>query len=325
MMKKYLALALVPLLLGSHVAFAGTVTSMNASGTFQLINMPSTLQAYVGENYWAYINFIYSGQGIEGVSLVGQNLPMGMSLGSISYGANGLDNIMFSGLPLSVGDYTLELLLTDNDGTILTQSIDFNVAPPLTFTTTSLPDATVGQPYSATINFTYPLTNEEGVPNEPNIVFSTLPTGITTGGTQLSSAGGSGSVTISGTPTLAGTASVGIAAEIDDLTTQWQHMPLDVQPAPKASIQPAPVVQPAPVTPSPAVVAPTPSPTNPAKNNDSAPAVSQQGQAPKASVSASGPSTATTAVATAPATPTASPAPSFFRRIANFFAKLRFW
>ena len=117
------------------------------AGTFQLLNVATSTKVVVGQQYSAYFNFLYSGNGMAHVSLVGQNVPSGMQLGAVSYGVNGVDNIRYSGIPAIAMDYPMTLELTDNHGALLTQPFDFNVISSdsaINVITSSLPNGTVG-------------------------------------------------------------------------------------------------------------------------------------------------------------------------------------
>jgi hypothetical protein len=90
------------------------------------------------------------------VSIVGSNLPDGIQLGSVSYGKNGVDSILLSGTPKNLGDYPLNLVITDNDGALLTTPFDFNIVNGnLIFTDNSLPNATLLKPYYLNLSFTH--------------------------------------------------------------------------------------------------------------------------------------------------------------------------
>ncbi len=318
-MKKYLIPVISILFFCSQFAFADTSTSVSGAGTFQLVNFPSSMQATVSQPYSTYINFLYSGQGTEHVSVVGTHLPGGMTLGAVSYGINGVDNIKYSGTPTDAGDYPISLVLTDNSGTILNQPFDFKVSN--LFTTTSLPDATVGQAYSAKIYFA-------GLASNSNIIGYNIPENLTLGLTTVTNQdSGAGYVTLTGTPYEPGTVSIQLGARQEDqqypgLTIATLSLSVGAPAPQSATVTPPPPVSAVPVGSEPvqsvpvAVPAPVTQPTIlPTKSTVPA---NQETQTPEQSVV-----TAAT-LSTQGATPT-PPKKGFFARVASFFSKLKFW
>jgi hypothetical protein len=135
-----------------------------AEGTIQLVSFQNQIKESVGSDFYVPINFIYSGSYSDqlGVSIVGTNgfatsLPPGVNLSAINHGINGVDSITLSGIPTASGDYPLSLIITDNNGALLTQSFDFSVASNNSY----LPDAVVYQSYSQNVFVGYP--NDSGV------------------------------------------------------------------------------------------------------------------------------------------------------------------
>lgn len=110
--------------------FAFFSSSAQAAGTFQLLNFPTSTKVIVGQPYSFYINFLYSGNNIPSISIIGNPLPDNVTLnvGAMKYGVNGLDNVQITGTATAIRDYPLTLELTDNYGAFLTQSLDFNVS-----------------------------------------------------------------------------------------------------------------------------------------------------------------------------------------------------
>ena len=129
-------------------------SSSASAGTLQLMDFPSQFVASVGSNFSAYINFIYSGSRQLRVTITGLKLPEGVSLGSIAYDYGGVDSITLSGIPTSIGEYNLNLVITDNNGALINQPFKFKVNG-LVFTDASLPDAIVSKEYVQNLNFTY--------------------------------------------------------------------------------------------------------------------------------------------------------------------------
>jgi hypothetical protein len=126
-----------------------------AAGSFELVDFPETFNAVAGREFKTYINFIYSGTEYSlGVSITGNELPHGVKLGSIEYGANGVNSILLSGTPSEVSNYPLSLILTDNYGIMLTKRFNFNVNG-LVFSGDALPNAVINKPYSTDVRFTY--------------------------------------------------------------------------------------------------------------------------------------------------------------------------
>lgn len=86
----------------SFLLFAATFVltkQADAAGSFQLLGFRSSSTAVVNLPFKYVVNYIYSGDSVSHISLVGQTLPEGIELGSITYGANGVDSIEISGVP----------------------------------------------------------------------------------------------------------------------------------------------------------------------------------------------------------------------------------
>jgi hypothetical protein len=76
-------------------------------------------------------------------SVTSGGLPPGLNLSPTG---------VISGTPTLVGPFSFYVIVTDSTGPSAAQSFNINIAvPPITFTTTSLPDATAGQSYSGNI------------------------------------------------------------------------------------------------------------------------------------------------------------------------------
>src|SRR5262249_35447081 len=92
-------------------------------------------------------------------------------------GLSGTSAGVISGIPTSTGTYTVQIDLSDSAGAHATKSIPLTISPvQLAVTTTSLPNAKVGQFYSVTVSATggtTPYTFEFG-----NGIGTTLPPGL---------------------------------------------------------------------------------------------------------------------------------------------------
>ncbi len=114
-------------------------------------------------------------------SVAAGSLPTGLSL-SASVGT-------ISGTPTASGSFTFTIQVTDSAGNKASQAFTVSIASPLSITTLSLPNGTVGVAYSAT------LSASGGTPPYTwSVTAGSLPAGL-----SLSSSG-----TVSGTPTTAG-------------------------------------------------------------------------------------------------------------------------
>ncbi len=128
-----------------------------ADGAIQLVSFQKQINQQVGSSLSVPVNFIYSGSDSDklGVSILGTDsagsLPMGVAISSISKGANGLDSVTISGTPTQIGNYPLNLLITDNSGALLTLPFVISISQ----NNFSLPDATVSKHYSQEIPFGY--------------------------------------------------------------------------------------------------------------------------------------------------------------------------
>lgn len=115
-------------------------------------------------------------------SIASGQLPTGVSL-STTTGA-------ISGTPSTAGMYNTTFRVTDAVGGTATQALSFAIAATLSITTTTIPNGTVGMPYSLTLS-----ASGGTAPITWTIISGQLPSGLT-----LSSSG-----SIGGTPTTAGT------------------------------------------------------------------------------------------------------------------------
>lgn len=127
-----------------------------ATGSFELISFPDTLNAVAGKSYNKSVDFFYSGTGYftPRISFVGSNLPSGIKMTPPIPAGGSLYNSTITGTPLTPGNYDLILTLTDYDGALLNKKFTFKVEG-LTFSDEVLPNAIVGRPYSHTIRYSY--------------------------------------------------------------------------------------------------------------------------------------------------------------------------
>lgn len=135
-----------------------SANTAEAAGTFQFIDFEPTMKAFYGVPFTKTINYIYSGDYYSSVSIIGSPVPPDIFLGSINYGINGVDSIIFSGTPSlsSKAEYELSFVLTDNYGALLTQPFTFSVSNDhVQNITGTFPDITSGEPYSTIIRFDY--------------------------------------------------------------------------------------------------------------------------------------------------------------------------
>jgi hypothetical protein len=247
-MKKYL---LVITILCSTVL----ARSVHAAGTFQLISPTTLSNAYTNVPYTATINFIYSGSYIPGVSLVSGMLPGGLFLGSVNQGANGVDSVTLSGTPTLSGSYPIILVLTDNNGALLTENYNLTVIYGGSFTLTSsstLPEGSTASPYFGGLNLDYTGSYI------PNGTFSGLPSGVTASNVKVLGASTDSqtgvvttkcSIQFSGTPLASGNYTPVLS--LTDLRGTTATFTLQLQIVGTTSSSPLPVISPAqPATPS---------------------------------------------------------------------------
>ncbi len=137
--------------------------------------------AMVGTSYHQAVTTTGGAQSGHVWTVSAGGLPPGLSVGS-----SGLDGVVH-GTPTIAGSFGFTLRVTDAIGGTATQAFSINVAPTLTVTTTSLPDAFTTAAYSQTIT----ATGGHGPTYTWSILAGSLPTGITlTGTTQTATLGG---------------------------------------------------------------------------------------------------------------------------------------
>lgn len=83
-----------------------------AEGSFKILEEGNLPDVISGKSYTAYINFIYSGKGTPSASLIGKNLPAGLSL-IVENKANGVGSVKISGLTYAIKDGPPRLITTN--------------------------------------------------------------------------------------------------------------------------------------------------------------------------------------------------------------------
>ena len=185
-----------------------------ATGIFQLQEFNKTIKTVINQPHITTFSFLYSGDYIANFNVLGSSFPSNMRFSSIKYGASGFNSIEFSGTPNTAGKYPMTLVLTDNNGALLTQSFDFEVeASPITIQTNSLPSGIINKPYSGKIDISYiayPKTGAGAI-----ITFKNLPEGLSFKYATSSWLGigfGIGTIEISGTPIKSGDFQIELSA-----------------------------------------------------------------------------------------------------------------
>jgi len=213
--------ALVSVFFGVQgIAHADSVSNITASIANPTVNQP----------YSARIKFFYDGS--VGPNVDVSNLPQGISLANTSagytnaiYALNQRDDsgyyyIDLTGTPTQTGNYNVQVHLFDTMHTFtdINQSYSIIVQPSsmpgsATFVTSSLPNATIGQAYFASIEI-----NSDGQ-FSPNVIVSFLPAGISVSnasagwpnsiyGDGTKDSNGYYHVDLAGTPTQAGNSAI---------------------------------------------------------------------------------------------------------------------
>ena len=175
---------------------------------------------YKGSSYYA--NLGVSGSSPMNVEVSSGSLPAGVS--ATAYGTN---SIRLSGAPLSEGDYSFTLKVSNAYGAA-SQAYSLHVGNDPTISTTSIPAGVQGAAYTANISGT----------GRSDLIWSvvgTLPEGL-----SLSSSGYSGHsvATISGTPSSSGTYTFALQAIDDQGNVVQRSYTLSVQAAGTVAISP---------------------------------------------------------------------------------------
>lgn len=166
--------------------------SQSASATFTLVvkAQPITITTVSVPNGvvgTAYSQSLAATGGAGGFtwSVTAGSLPSGLTLASSG---------TISGTPTATGTFNFTAQVKDSVGTTASQVYTVSIASPLTITTTSIPDATVGVAYTFTLQ-----ASGGTAPYTWSISSGTLPAGLT-----INSSTG----VISGTPTTAGSSTI---------------------------------------------------------------------------------------------------------------------
>ena len=107
-----------------------------------VITNPTLPQGVVGVSYSASIQ-VSGGLPPYGFDTVGGTLPPGLNF---DYEGGGL-----SGTPTTAGTYTFGVFVIDGNDKSITQNVSVTINPPLSITTTFVPDGSTGYPYSAQV------------------------------------------------------------------------------------------------------------------------------------------------------------------------------
>ncbi|WP_260705973.1 beta strand repeat-containing protein [Edaphobacter flagellatus] len=185
--------------------------TINAANSVLSIGNPTLPGGTVGVPYTGTIP-ISGGVGPYTCAVAGGSLPAGLTLNS---------NCTVSGTPTTAGTSTVAVSVTDsgNPTQTATGTVTITISPAsLTLTLTSLPNATVGTPYNATIGVSGGTS-----PYSCTITNGTLPAGLTLTGCM-----------VHGTPTTAGVANLTVKATDSSNPTATTSGPvsLTVLPAP---------------------------------------------------------------------------------------------
>jgi hypothetical protein len=124
---------------------------VSAVGTIQLVDFSDQVNAIVGHRSLIPINFLYSGDFHAGLGISIKGLPSWLEFGSIIDKGNGYNTINIIGNPEVSGKFNLTLILTDNNGALLTRPFSLIVSP----NNFNLPNAVANQSYSQYIPFDY--------------------------------------------------------------------------------------------------------------------------------------------------------------------------
>ena len=127
-----------------------------ATGFFSLINFNDSITAMENDSFSEDISFLYSGDSVPQVQLVGTDLPDGANISEVIHDGDVLYHFTFFGMVEKPSEYSMTLILTDNQGAILTQPYTLKVVGlNIDITTDSLPNADLHTPYLGTIYFNF--------------------------------------------------------------------------------------------------------------------------------------------------------------------------
>ena len=170
-----------------------------ASGTFAITVIPAALAITTASLPNGNVGTAYSAS----LAASGGAPPYAWSAGGLPDGVSAAANGAISGTPTTAGQYKVAVTVKDSAGATAQQSYTVTIAlPPLTITTASLPNGTVGVAYSASLAASGGVTPYQWSATG-------LPAGLT-----LSSGGA-----LAGTPTGAGTPSIAVTVKDSAGTT----------------------------------------------------------------------------------------------------------
>ena len=184
-----------------------------ARGLSMVVNPPVSIltsvlpNSTVGKGGYQQVMAAIGGTGTISYAVSGGALPDGLAL---STGG------VLNGTPTAAGTFNLTLTATDSVGATASRSYTVQIGSPLNFTTTSMPNWTVGKPFSQTISAT----------GGTGAVQFALTTGSVPTGFSLSPAG-----VLSGTPVAAGTFSFTVAASDNVGSSNTQSYTIVISPA----------------------------------------------------------------------------------------------
>ena len=208
-------------------ALAGTLTAV---GTFTFtVTVTDSVQSTVSKSFTIHVTVaaltittasLPNGQvGVAysaSVAATGGVQPYTWSIGGLPAGVSGSASGAIGGTPTTAGPYSVSVTVTDSAGAKASQSYTVTIsAPSLVVTTTSLPGGTVGAAYSAA------LAASGGV--QPYTwTAAGLPAGLSVSATGA----------ITGTPTAAGTSTVGVTVTDSKGTTASASFTVTITTAP---------------------------------------------------------------------------------------------
>ncbi|OGE79559.1 MAG: hypothetical protein A2751_00500 [Candidatus Doudnabacteria bacterium RIFCSPHIGHO2_01_FULL_46_14] len=177
---------------------ATALPAISQAAGYIAINVPAPLpNAVVGQYYSATLSFANT-TGYQ-VNAAVSGLPNGLTVvEQNNFGGAGY--VYITGVPSSVGFYTVNVYLSNFYGESASQSFALTVVQDARFdvVTTSLPSGSAGSYYSANIHVLYSGTYA------PNAYFSGLPPGISAGAIGIIPIGGYFDLPLFGTPTVGG-------------------------------------------------------------------------------------------------------------------------
>jgi hypothetical protein len=199
--------------------------SLYAFGSFQLLDFSTLPNGISGQPYGATINFVYSGDWVPSVSVVGQSLPNGLKISDLNSGNNGIGSFRLNGTPTVQGTYKINILLTDNKGASLLKPTDLVIedGSVLFSIKSSLPKGVKGQEYKGQVTIDY--IGEK----KPHLFYTGFPEGVFVN--QDESVGsGRGTVQLSfyGKPSRSGDYLVTVKAS-NEKQTEVKSLPLLVE------------------------------------------------------------------------------------------------